>query len=35
MSRFILESRFKPSGDQPTAIDALAKGILENSRAYS
>ena len=32
MSRFILESRFKPSGDQPTAIDALAKGILENQK---
>ena len=32
MSRFILESRFKPSGDQPEAIDALVKGVLENQK---
>ena len=32
MSRFILESKFKPSGDQPAAIEALAKGVLENQK---
>lgn len=32
MGRFILESKFKPSGDQPAAIEALAKGVLENQK---
>jgi len=32
VGRFILESKFKPSGDQPAAIEALAKGVLENQK---
>ena len=27
MDRFELVSKFKPTGDQPQAIDALAKGV--------
>ncbi|MBR3295993.1 MAG: excinuclease ABC subunit UvrB [Clostridia bacterium] len=32
MDRFILHSDYKPSGDQPRAIDALAKGVLEDKK---
>lgn len=30
MNKFIVESNFKPTGDQPQAIDKLSKGILDN-----
>jgi len=30
--RFVLQSPFKPQGDQPQAIDALARGVLEGAR---
>ncbi|MFI5265641.1 MAG: DEAD/DEAH box helicase family protein, partial [Candidatus Levyibacteriota bacterium] len=29
---FKLKSNFKPTGDQPTAIDQLSKGLLENKK---
>jgi excinuclease ABC subunit B len=32
---FSLESTFKPTGDQPGAIDALARGVLEGERAQT
>ena len=32
---FRLESTFKPTGDQPGAIDALARGVLEGERAQT
>mgnify|MGYP000959698898 CR=1 FL=1 len=32
MSKFKIESSFKPTGDQPMAIDALARGIMENKK---
>ena len=32
MNKFKLESNFKPTGDQPQAIDALSKGILNNKK---
>ncbi len=32
MNRFVLESKFKPTGDQPAAIAALTKGVLENQK---
>jgi excinuclease ABC subunit B len=32
---FRLESTFKPTGDQPSAIDALARGVLEGERAQT
>ena len=32
MNRFVLESKFKPTGDQPSAIAALTKGVLENQK---
>lgn len=32
---FNLESEYKPTGDQPQAIDQLAKGILSGSRAQT
>ncbi len=30
MNRFKVESSFKPTGDQPQAIDKLSRGILDN-----
>ena len=30
MGEFKIESNFKPTGDQPEAIDKLTKGILNN-----
>ncbi|MBR4079992.1 MAG: DEAD/DEAH box helicase family protein, partial [Christensenellaceae bacterium] len=33
MGKFFLESKYKPSGDQPAAIDALAEGIRRGDRA--
>lgn len=33
MSKFILESKYKPTGDQPKAIDALVKGIERGEKA--
>jgi excinuclease ABC subunit B len=32
---FRLESTFKPTGDQPSAIDALARGVFEGERAQT
>lgn len=32
MNRFKLESKFKPTGDQPAAIDALTKGIIDSQK---
>ena len=32
MDKFVLKSEFKPTGDQPQAIDALVKGILEGKK---
>ena len=32
MDRFVLHSEFKPTGDQPQAIDKLAEGILRGDR---
>ena len=32
---FRLESTFKPTGDQPGAIDALARGVLEGEQAQT
>jgi len=32
---FRLESTFKPTGDQPSAIDALARGVIEGERAQT
>lgn len=32
MDRFKLHSEFKPTGDQPQAIDALAKGVLSGMK---
>ncbi len=32
MNKFKIESNFKPTGDQPQAIDALSKGILNNKK---
>ena len=31
MDKFILHSDYKPMGDQPQAIDSLARGVLEGS----
>ena len=31
--RFELVSKFKPTGDQPEAIDALVKGINNNEKS--
>ncbi|MBQ4061363.1 MAG: DEAD/DEAH box helicase family protein, partial [Christensenellaceae bacterium] len=33
MGKFIIESKYKPSGDQPAAIDALVKGVNEGKKA--
>ena len=33
MDRFLLESKYKPSGDQPAAIDALVRGVENGERA--
>ena len=33
MGKFILESRYAPSGDQPAAIDALARGVEAGKKA--
>lgn len=30
--RFVLKSKFKPTGDQPEAIDRLAKGVLDGEK---
>ena len=35
MSNFILKSSYKPTGDQPQAIDALTRGILNGERAQT
>ncbi|MGI6664491.1 MAG: excinuclease ABC subunit UvrB [Christensenellaceae bacterium] len=32
MERFILESKYKPSGDQPDAIAALSKGVMQHDK---
>ncbi|MBE6731248.1 MAG: hypothetical protein E7564_06135 [Ruminococcaceae bacterium] len=32
MDKFILNSKYKPTGDQPQAIDALCKSIKEGNR---
>ncbi len=32
MDRFVLKSEFKPTGDQPQAIEALVKGIREGKK---
>ena len=32
MNKFILHSKFKPTGDQPQAIDALARGLAAGDR---
>lgn len=32
MTQFTIHSKFKPTGDQPEAIDALAKGVLAGDR---
>ena len=32
MDKFILHSKFKPTGDQPQAIDRLAKGVIDGKR---
>lgn len=32
MERFILESNYKPSGDQPNAIAALSRGVMQNKK---
>ena len=32
MDKFILHSKFKPTGDQPEAIDKLVKGIEKGDR---
>ena len=32
MDKFILHSKFKPTGDQPQAIDHLAKGVIDGKR---
>ncbi|SMC23311.1 Excinuclease ABC subunit B [Clostridium acidisoli DSM 12555] len=34
MSEFKISSKFKPTGDQPTAIDSLARGILEDKNKF-
>ena len=34
MNRFVLHSDYKPAGDQPEAIDALARGLLERNERY-
>ena len=33
MGKFYLESKYKPSGDQPAAIDALVEGIKRGDRS--
>ena len=32
MDNFILHSKFKPTGDQPQAIDRLSKGVIDGKR---
>jgi excinuclease ABC subunit B len=32
LERFILESKYKPSGDQPDAIAALSKGVMQHDK---
>ena len=32
MDKFILHSNYKPTGDQPQAIDRLAKGVIDGKR---
>jgi excinuclease ABC subunit B len=34
MSDFKISSKFKPTGDQPTAIDSLVRGILEDKNKF-
>ena len=29
MNKFVLKAPYQPSGDQPEAIDALARGVAE------
>ena len=33
MNRFVLKAPYKPSGDQPQAIEALAEGVLRGDRS--
>ena len=35
MDKFILHSKFKPTGDQPDAIDALCRGIENGDKAQT
>ena len=35
MNRFKVESNFKPTGDQPQAIDRLSRGILDNMKGQT
>ena len=35
MDRFVLKSEYKPTGDQPAAIDALVRGIEAGERAQT
>ena len=32
MNRFVLKAPYPPSGDQPAAIESLARGVLEGKR---
>lgn len=32
MDRFVLHSKFKPMGDQPSAIDTLAQGVMNGAK---
>ena len=32
MDKFKLVSKYKPTGDQPQAIDALVKGVLDGDK---
>lgn len=32
MDKFILHSEYKPTGDQPQAIDKLAQGFIEGNQ---
>ena len=33
MDKFKLVSKYKPTGDQPQAIDALVKGVLNGDKS--
>ena len=32
MDKFVLHSKFSPTGDQPQAIDRLSKGVIDGKR---